>query len=193
MPSISSAVVFAALLASAPVWAQSSLLAERVITPSTFLGVELQGDFMTEVPECAPEDENPAEACRVATKKAGQFEVRGLPYLPISPGYKLFATVNDGSVIRLVLTGKASNLYLVKEMLTEKLGKPVSSRPQWVRLKSGASYEAETFKWNTQGVAVDFGRNDNDLGQYSVIFSSSGVGDMTAQGEVTPAVDGSSL
>ncbi|WP_336331872.1 hypothetical protein [Pseudomonas putida] len=193
MSSISRSVAFAALFASAPVWAQSMQLADRVIAPSAFLGVDLQGDFMAEVPECAAGDERPSEPCRVATKKAGRFEVRGLPYLPISPGYKLFATVSDGAVSQLVLTGNANNLYLVKEMLTDKLGQPATSGTHWVKLKSGASYEAEVYKWSSEGVAVDFGRDLSDLGRYSVTFSTSTVGTGVGQFDAVPVTDSPSL
>ncbi|MBF8708223.1 hypothetical protein IR016_15635 [Pseudomonas putida] len=193
MPSIFPSVAVAALFASAPVWAQSTQLADRVMTPSAFLGVDLQGDFMTEVPECVAGDLRPSEPCRVATEKAGRFEVRGLPYLPISPGYKVFATVDDGAVSQLVLTGNANNLYLVKEMLTDKLGQPATSGTHWVKLKSGASYEAEVYKWNSEGVAVDFGRDLSDLGRYSVTFSTSMVGTDMGQLEELPPTDRPSL
>lgn len=193
MPSIFPSVAVAALFASAPVWAQSTQLADRVMTPSAFLGVDLQGDFMTEVPECAAGDLRPSEPCRVATEKAGRFEVRGLPYLPISPGYKLFATVDGGAVSQLVLTGNANNLYLVKEMLTDKLGQPATSGTHWVKLKSGASYEAEVYKWNSEGVAVDFGRDLSDLGRYSVTFSTSMVGTDMGKFESSSVKDSSSL
>ena len=193
MSSISRSVALAALFASVPAWAQSTQLADRVMTPSAFLGVDLQGDFMTEVPECAAGDERPSEPCRVATNKAGRFEVRGLPYLPISPGYKLFATVSDGAVSQLVLTGNANNLYLVKEMLTDKLGKPATSAAHWVKLKSGASYEAEDYKWNMHGVAVDFSRNLADLGRYSVTFSNSIIGNDVGQFDAAPVTENPSL
>ncbi|HDS1758571.1 hypothetical protein [Pseudomonas sp. M5] len=193
MPYIPHSVVLAAAFAAAPVWAQSTQVADRVIAPSAFLGVDLQGNFMAEVPECSAEDERPDEPCRVATNKAGEFEVRGLPYLPISPGYKLFATVNDGTVIQLVLTGNASNLYLVKEMLTDKLGNPATSATQWVKLQSGASYEADAYKWNTEAGAVNFARDPGDLGRYSVTFSSSSIGTEVGQNQTSPATKSSSL
>lgn len=189
MPSITHSVVLAILFISAPIWAKSNQLTDRVITPSTFLGVDLQGDFISEVPECGPGDETLNNICRVATKKAGLFEVRGLPYLPISPGYKFFAAVKDGAVSQLVLTGKASNLYLIEEMLTDKLGMPTSSAPQWVQLKSGASYDAERIKWSTQGVAVEFGRDPNDLGRYLVTFSNSVMVGEIEQNEVVPVAE----
>ncbi|CAI3797097.1 hypothetical protein GLGCALEP_01716 [Pseudomonas sp. MM221] len=193
MPTLTQSVALAALFVSAPGWAQSTQMVDRVMTPSAFLGVDLRGDFMTEVPECAAGDASPSEPCRVATRKAGRFEVRGLPYLPISPGYKLFATVDDGAVSQLVLTGNANNLYLVKEMLTDKLGRPATSATHWVKLKSGASYEAEISKWNTQGFAIDFGRDLSDLGRYSVTFSTSMAGTDVGQFNTEPVTGSPSL
>ncbi|MEE6443716.1 MULTISPECIES: hypothetical protein [Pseudomonas] len=193
MPSIFPSVAVAALFASVPVWAQSTQLADRVMTPSAFLGVDLQGDFMTEVPECVAGDERPSEPCRIATQKPGRFEVRGLPYLPISPGYKLFATVDGGAVSQLVLTGNANNLYLVKDMLTDKLGQPATSETHWVKLKSGASYEAEVYKWNSQGMDIDFGRDLSDLGRYSVTFSTSIIGTDVGQFDAVPVTENPNL
>lgn len=190
MSSIIPSVAFSALFVSASVWAQSTQLADRVIVPWAFLGVDMQGDFMTDVPECASEEDRHSKPCRVATEKVGRYEVRGLPYLPITPGYQLFATEADGAVRQLVLTGNASSLYLVKEMLTERLGPPANSGTQWIRLKSGASFEAEAYRWNAQGVAVDFGRDLNDLGRYSVTFSSSVVESEISQNAISPG-DGS--
>lgn len=193
MPNISHSVVLAAAFASAPVWAQPTQLADQVIAPGAFLGVDLQGDFMAEVPECAVGDERPDEPCRVATNKAGEFEVRGLPYLPISPGYKLFATVNDGTVSQLVLTGHTSNLSLVKEMLTDKLGKPATSATQWVKLKSGASYEAEAYKWNTESGGVIFARDSVDLSRYSVTFSKLAIISDLGKNEEVPLTESPNL
>ena len=193
MPSIFPSVAVAALFASTPVWAQSTPLAHRVVTPSAFLGVDLQGDFLTEVPECAEAEQQPSEPCRVATKEPGRFEVRGLPYLPISPGYKLFAMVNDGVVSQFVLTGNTNNLYLVKEMLTDKLGKPATSGTHWVKSTSGASYETETLRWDSQGVAIDFGRDLNDLGRYLVTFSTSADGTEISTKEAIPTLASPSM
>lgn len=87
MPSMIRSVVIAALFAPLPIWAQSTQLADQVITPSAFLGVELQGNFMAEVPECAAAENYPSEPCRIATTKLGTYEIRGLPYLPIPQNY----------------------------------------------------------------------------------------------------------
>lgn len=184
MPSIFPSVAVAALFASAPVWAQSTQLADEM-APSAFLGVDLRGNFLADVPECVSGSGNPSDLCRIETDQPGRFEVLGLPYLPISPGYKLFATVTNGAVSQLILTGNASKLYLVKEMLTDELGKPTKNRIQWVKLKSGASYEAETIEWNTQGLEVNFGQNMDDFSRYSVTFTPSIVGAEVGQNEMT--------
>ncbi|MBF8669036.1 hypothetical protein IR012_01615 [Pseudomonas putida] len=189
MPSIFPSVAVAALFASAPVWAQSTQVTDGGIAPSAFLGVDLQGDFMAEVPACAAGDDLPSEPCRVATKQADRFEIRGLPYLPISPGYKLFATVDKGAVSELVLTGNANKLYLVKELLTDNLGKPTTSDTQWGKLKSGATYKAETFNWNIQGIEVNFSRDLSDLSRYSVTFSASALEADAGQNDVTTVND----
>ncbi|GLR38166.1 hypothetical protein ACU5P1_18915 [Pseudomonas plecoglossicida] len=193
MPSMIRSVVIAALFAPLPIWAQSTQLADQVITPSAFLGVELQGNFMAEVPECAAAENYPSEPCRIATTKLGTYEIRGLPYLPIPQNYKLFATVTDQTVSQLVLTGNASNLYLVKEMLTDKLGEPATSASHWVKLNSGACYETEAYKWITQGVSVNFGRNLSDLGRYSITFSSSIIDTNLGQNGITPPSESPTL
>lgn len=193
MPHISLSVALATLLISSPIWAQPAQIADRVITPSAFLGIDLQGNFMADVPECLSRNDRPTTPCRVPTKRAGRFEIRGLPYLPITPGYKLFATLTNGAISQLILTGNSSSLNLVKEMLIDQLGNPVTSTTHWIKLKSGASFEAETFKWNTQGVAVDFGRNLNDLSRYSVIFSTTTVSNEISGSETTPMMKEDSL
>ncbi|MGS7251601.1 hypothetical protein HG549_06965 [Pseudomonas sp. SK] len=184
MPSVFPSVAVAALFASAPVWAQSTQLADQ-IAPSAFLGVDLRGNFLADVPACVLGNGTPSEPCRIETDEPGRFEVLGLPYLPISPGYKLFATVASGSVSQLMLTGNASKLYLVKEMLTEELGKPATSSTRWVKLKSGASYETETFEWNTQEFSVNFKQDLDDFSRYFVTFSPLIVGAEVGRNETT--------
>lgn len=176
MPSIFPSVAVAALFASTPVWAQSTPLAHRVVAPSAFLGVDLQGDFLTEVPECTATNQLPTELCRIATEESGRFEILGLPYLPISPGYKLFAELAEGVVSTWELIGNTSNLYLVKDLLTDKFGKPAATFTEMIRLQSGATYSTETFHWNTQGVAINFARDLSDLSRYSVTISTSPLG-----------------
>jgi len=193
MPSIAPLVALATLFASVPVCAQSSQSIAQLFTPRALLGVGLQGDFMTEVKECAAENERHDQPCRIATKDAGRFEVRGLPYLPISPGYKLFATVSDGTVSRLVLTGNTGNLYLVKEMLTDKLGKPATSETRWIKLNSGASYETEAYKWNTEKMAIDFSQDPSDPGRYAVTFTASNTGENSDQNATITSAKSSSL
>lgn len=173
MSSFAPAIVLSVLFASGPVWAQSIQAQERPTALSSIFGIDLH-NFLSNVPECAPVDTLQTEPCRVATPEADRFEVRGLPYLPISPGYKVYVKLRHGDVIQWVLTGNASNLHLVKEMLTDEYGKPVTSN-HWIKLKSGASYESEAFSWSIQGTSINFGREINDLGRYSVVFSTKTV------------------
>lgn len=171
MTYIAPLVALAALFASVPVWAQSETTGKE-ITPSAFLGVDLRGDFLTQTAECPADTPPPNEPCRVATGEADRFEVRGLPYLPISPGYKLHAIVTGRSISKLLLTGSTSNFYLVKELLLDQLGEPASTRTNRVQLTSGASYETEVYRWSANGVTVDFAKDIDNLSHYTVIFTA---------------------
>lgn len=163
----------ASLFATLPAWADSRQ-AERVWTqePSSFLGVDLQGDFLQQVAECPTDETRPTEPCRVATADPSRFEIHGLPYLPISPGYNLVATLADGQVRELVFSGNANSLHLVTDMLTERFGEPAERNSQWVKMKSGASYLTEVMNWKGDKVAINFQRQENDLGKYAVTFST---------------------
>ncbi|MNP74378.1 hypothetical protein D3C76_1712440 [compost metagenome] len=97
--------------------------------------------------------------------------------------------MSNGAVSQLVLSGNASNLHLVKELLIEKLGKPSRSGANWIRLKSGASYEAESYTWNSQGLAIDFSRDTDNLDRYTITFSNSALDSKASQSDHQENVD----
>ncbi|WP_412461830.1 hypothetical protein ACK2SD_08025 [Pseudomonas sp. SC11] len=141
--------------------------------PTQFLGVPFQGDFKAQIPECPAKPLRPTSLCRLATADSEKFEIRGLPYIPISSGYQLFATVKGKEVDQLMLTGDASSLELVDDFLSDTLGQPGSSLSRRIQLSSGASYEIKTISWEGKQVAVHFQRNENDLSRYAVIFTAA--------------------
>ncbi len=141
--------------------------------PSEFLGVPFQGDFKTQVPECADSNPRQLTLCRTGTTDPDRYEIHGLPYLPISSGYQLFAALKDGAISQLMLTGNSSSLELVDDFLTDTLGQPGSSLSRRIQLSSGASYEMKTISWEGKRVAVHFQRNENDLSRYTVTFTPS--------------------
>ncbi|MFG0630184.1 hypothetical protein [Pseudomonas sp. xss_2] len=159
------------LCVALPAWA--ALAAAESVTPwpqepTDFLGIDLQGNFLEQVEECPSDSVRPITLCRVPTAQANQFEVRGLPYLPISPGYSLIASVTDGKVHELVFSGNANSLYLVTEMLTNRFGEPGLQQSHWIKMSSGASYLTEVMSWKGENVAINFQRQENDLGRYAV-------------------------
>ncbi|WP_155738229.1 hypothetical protein [Pseudomonas putida] len=141
--------------------------------PSEFLGVPLHGNFKAQVPECPESAARQDTPCRINTSEPDRYEVHGLPYIPISSGYQLFASTKDGKISQLMLTGRASSLALVDDFLTDTLGQPGSSLSRRIQLSSGATYEIKTITWEGKQVAVRFQRNESDLSRYAVIFTLS--------------------
>ncbi|MDZ3990965.1 hypothetical protein [Pseudomonas sp. Teo4] len=152
--------------------------------PSAFLGIDIDGNFMEQVPACPASPVNPTTLCRIATAAADRFEVRGLPYLPISPGYELVAVAPNGKIKELVFSGNANSLYLVSEMLTEDFGEPGERTNHWVKLSSGASYQTEVYKWQGKKLGMRFQREENDLGRYAVTVSTLTEENVVADGDV---------
>ncbi|BFO03700.1 MULTISPECIES: hypothetical protein [Pseudomonas] len=165
--------VSAGLLAMLPLWtnAQQNSPAWE-LEPTSFLGIDLQGDFLNQVAPCPADVARPDKPCRVATADPNRFEVRGLPYLPISPGYELVATLAGGRVQELVFSGNANSLNLVTDLLTEQFGQPTKQDSHWIKMTSGASYLAEVLSWQGEKVSINFQRQEKDLGKYAVTFST---------------------
>lgn len=186
MRSVLVLAAFASLF-NAAAWAQSGTSEPAPAwpkEPSAFLGIDIEGNFMEQVPTCPALPASPASLCRVATATADRFEVRGLPYLPISPGYELVVAAPNGKIKELVFSGNANSLYLVSEMLTEDFGEPGERTNRWVKLSSGASYQTEVYKWQGQKVGMRFQRQENDLGRYAVTVSTLAGDDVIADDDV---------
>ncbi|MBK5003336.1 hypothetical protein IAE37_005612 [Pseudomonas sp. S31] len=182
MKPLSIFVISAQLLVVGAAWADENR-GSWSQEPTAFLGVDLQGDFVQQVAECPADGSKPETLCRIATAIPDSFEVRGLPYLPISPGYKLVANLKDGQLNELVFSGNANSLYLVTDMLTQRFGEPSDQHMQWIKMKSGASYQTEVMSWQGEKVAVNFQRMESDLGKYAVTLTN------VMPATITPAVD----
>jgi len=166
-------LALAALVSATGSFAQSTQPQPWEDEPSEFLGVPFYGDFKSQVPECPDSNLRQSTLCRTSTPDPDRYEIHGLPYLPISSGYQLFAALKDGSISQLMLTGNSSSLELVDDFLTDTLGQPGSSLSRRIQLSSGASYEMKTISWEGKRVAVHFQRNESDLSRYTVTFTPS--------------------
>lgn len=137
---------------------------------SDFLGISFDKEFLKEVPICADEQQ-PDHLCRASTSDPQKFEIRGLPYLPIYPGYSLIATVADGKISQFTLSGKAVSLELVEIMLRDQFGEPSTLQDIWERTESGPSFNNRRMMWSGNSIEVDFRRLNGDFGRYSVTVS----------------------
>jgi len=166
--------VCASLLSAAPAWAQPELnerSSSWLKEPNDFLGIDLHGDFTAQMPSCPDESSSQKKLCRLATSSPDRFEIRGLPYLPISPGYGMVAVAPHGKLTELVLSGNANSLHLVGEMLTDKYGEPGVVTSRWIKMSSGASFQSEVVKWEGEKVVMKFQRDEGDLSRYTVTVS----------------------
>lgn len=136
-----------------------------------FLGIPLNSDIASKIPECEASDKRPANLCRASTDNPNVYEVRGLPYLPISPGYKAFVTTTDGVASQIILTGNTNSFYLVKDMLAGNFGYEFNRTTKIIRLTTGANYEIEDLTWSTNDLMVDFNRDTVDLSKYTIKLS----------------------
>ncbi|MHC6226118.1 hypothetical protein ACYU03_15330 [Pseudomonas sp. X10] len=175
MKPLSLLLLSAGLIGALPVCAtdRTAIITPWPQEPSTFLGVDLHGDFLEQVKECPAGVAKLEKICREITAAPDQHVIRGLPYLPIPPGYSLVAKLQQGRIEQLLFTGNASSLYLVTDMLTERYGQPAEQTSHWIKMKSGASYLNEVLTWKGEKVTINFQRIDDDLGKYAVTFSRS--------------------
>jgi len=139
--------------------------------PTEFLGIDLHSDFNKQIPLCADNSSRPKTLCRLATSSPDRFEIRGLPYLPISPGYGMVAVAPHGKLTELVLSGSANSLHLVGDMLTDKFGEPGVVTSRWIKMSSGASFQSEVLKWEGEKVVMKFQRDEGNLSRYAVTVS----------------------
>lgn len=167
---------------SFPLAVIAGLLAALAIAPTTasaadaketmgFLGIPLNSDIASTIPECEASSKHPANLCRASTNNPNVYEVRGLPYLPISPGYKAFVTTVEGLASQILLTGNTNSFYLVKDMLVSNFGYEFTRTNKIVVLNTGANYEIEDLQWSTDDVMIDFNRDPVDLSKYTIKLS----------------------
>lgn len=167
-----SSLAIASLITSMGAFAQDARQAQTwEAEPSEFMGVPLHGDFKAQLPECAKNPPRQRPLCWTNTADSNRYEIRGLPYIPISPGYQLFASIQNNQISQLMLTGRASSLAMVDDFLIDTLGQPGSSLVRTIKLSSGSTYETKTITWEGKQVAVRFQRNEADLSRYAVIFT----------------------
>ncbi|TYO83313.1 hypothetical protein DQ397_001115 [Pseudomonas sp. CK-NBRI-02] len=138
---------------------------------SDFLGISFDKDFLKEIPVCN-DDNNPPELCRVSTSDPKKFEIRGLPYLPVSPGYKATVTTdNNNKPINLILSGKTQNFKNVRLMADIYFGDPTEVIENWSWKSESGSFNNEAYRWKTASTVIDLHRSEEDLSTYLINIS----------------------
>lgn len=140
---------------------------------SDFLGISFEKDFLKDVPICIDDNLTP-ELCRVSTADPQKFEVRGLPYLPITPGYRVFVTLENNKPINLVLSGKTSDFRMIHSMSERYFGEPTEIIDNWSWKNTSGSFNNISYHWKSESTGIVLLRNEEDLSTYSINISKIG-------------------
>lgn len=151
--------------------------------PKSFMGVNLQGDFLKNVDECSTSKSASTDPCRVATETPAKFLVQGAKSKRVLLGYQLIAYLSDNKIEKLVLVGPSSSSALVAEMLRTDYGPPTASTINLVETKSGTTFDNEVLRWEGENLSISSQRNDEDLSTYSVVLTNSPISISNLQDE----------
>lgn len=162
--------------------------------PTSFMGVDLHGDFLNDVDECPSDVSRPDTLCRVSTETPDQYLILGSDSRRVLLGYQLIAQLSNGRVDKLVFTGPANSSALVAEMLRTDFGPPSQSKTNLVKTKSGATFDNEVLGWTGEKLSIESQRNNEDLGVYSVQLINTPMSISNVQdAEQAPASDVSKI
>ncbi|CAK9888120.1 MULTISPECIES: hypothetical protein [Pseudomonas] len=140
------------------------------LEPESFIGLNLNGDFLKEIPECTPKDlRKPAESlCRELTELNNTYSLQG--EIPLG-GKKSNTTVqlNNGKIQRLIISGNAKNIHNLSETLTTIYGDPTTWELRRLESKSGYSFASEVLTWRGHNISMKLQRNNDNINTYSII------------------------
>ncbi|MGH8487024.1 MAG: hypothetical protein ACRESP_21710 [Pseudomonas sp.] len=139
--------------------------------PKSFMGVNLQGDFLERVSVCPPDVTKLETPCRMATESPDVFLIQGAKTGFVFLGYQLFAHLSGSTIEKLVFTGPASSSELVANMLRTDYGPPVAATANMIKLNSGATFVNEVLLWQSERLLLKSQRDEKDIGTYSVILT----------------------
>lgn len=146
--------------------------------PKLFMGVDFQGDFLKNVPECSADVSASKLPCRVATETPAKYLVQGAKSRRVLLGYQTTVYLSGSKIEKLEFSGPSSSSALVAEMLRTDYGSPTASKINLVRMKSGAYFDNEALRWQGESLSISAQRNDEDLGTYSVMFTTTPISNL---------------
>ncbi|KDN97858.2 MULTISPECIES: hypothetical protein [Pseudomonas] len=166
------------------------------LEPESFIGLNLKGDFLKDIPECAAKaaQQSVASLCRELTEHDNTYLLQGeIPF----GGKKSNTTVqlNNGKIQRLIISGNAETIRNLSETLTTTYGDPTTWELSRLESKSGYSFVSEVLIWSGQHVSMKLQRNNDDINTYSIIVINNNYApeSATESSETIPAEKRSTL
>ncbi|MEF9898640.1 MAG: hypothetical protein RR736_11040 [Pseudomonas sp.] len=158
--------------------------------PTSFMGIDLQGDFLKDVEECPAATVTTQTLCRISTDTPDQYLIQGASSRRVLLGYQLVAQLSNGKIEKLVFSGPSNSSALVAEMLRTDYGPPSHSKTNLVKTRSGTMFDNEVLLWKGQKLSIESQRNDNDLSTYNVMFTNAPVSISNVQDAEQPSDNG---
>lgn len=142
--------------------------------PSTFIGIDLESDFLTELPECNadPASSEPQKLCRVSTPTENSYRVEGAPYLGFGGRYDIEVKLLGPKVSSIRISGDSEDMGRVTQYLTKNYDEPTTIEAAQFTTASGAWFTTEVLRWDGSKLSVELKRKEDDFGVYQVTVTN---------------------
>ncbi|MCP3750805.1 hypothetical protein [Pseudomonas sp. SBB6] len=145
-----------------------------VFEPSTFIGINLGGDFLTELPECSADSETtePRKLCRISTPIENSYRVDGIPYLGFGGRCDVEVRLLGAKVASIRLSGDSEDISRVTQYLRKNYDEPTSIESSQSTTASGAWFTTEVLRWDGSSTSIELRRKEDDFGVYQVTLTN---------------------
>ncbi|CAK9889232.1 hypothetical protein [Pseudomonas fluorescens] len=140
-----------------------------VLEPENFLGIQLNGEPLHDLPECGAES---LGLCFERTSKPNQYKILGGQHPCLKGNYAVEATFVGSKLEKLNVLGSAEGLNQLSDLLVAKYGEPSSRELIRLETKTGYSFVSEVMNWSGNAFSMTLRRTDNDTSAYSLTLTN---------------------
>lgn len=134
--------------------------------PTTFMGISLSEDVLTQVSECT--EEQPQTLCRQATATNGEYALFGLPYIGVTGNQSAVVILDEGRLQSMYLAGDANSFHGLGQALTTRYGMPTEREDQLLEMSPGIMFGSEVMTWTGQSMNMQLRRDPGDPRKYTL-------------------------
>lgn len=142
--------------------------------PNTFVGINLGGDFLTELAQCSAEatTAKPQKPCRVSTAVENSYRIQGVPYLGFGGKYDVEVSLLGTKIATIRISGDSEDISRVTQYLIKNYDEPTTVESAQSTTASGAWFTTEVLRWDGNSTSVELRRKEDDFGIYQVTLTN---------------------